>query len=83
MIRDIAERTFTDQKVELDGYNFIRCTFENCDLLLTAEREFALNDCVFTNSRFRFGGPAMRTVALVQAMRAQGIEILREPQRPN
>ena len=74
--RMFHDRTFTDERVILDGGHFVRCRFEGTTLVYFGGRIPELERCWFDNVRFSFEGPAMHTVELLRKLREKGVEVL-------
>jgi hypothetical protein len=47
-------KTFKDETVELDGNEFIGCTFQRCQLIFNGERLPRFDTCSFDLSPFNF-----------------------------
>ena len=60
-------KTFADT-IDLDGNEFIGCSFDKCTLIYSGGKPPLINDCSFNNVRFKFRGPAKNTVAFLKAM---------------
>jgi hypothetical protein len=59
----IEGQWFNRKRVDLDGYTFIRCRFDNCEIY-AARGSFVLKGCVFSDCTFLFAGDAARIVRL-------------------
>lgn len=51
------------QQVYLDGYTFIRCRFDQCDLI-TSKGSFVIDHCFFAQCKFIYLDTAARIVRL-------------------
>jgi len=61
----IKDRWFKGQTINLDGYVFEKCRFDNCRLV-TKTATFALRNCfVDQTSKVLFDGPALKSVRLL------------------
>lgn len=64
-----VEETFTDETVELDGADFVGCTFEGCELVYRGgEIPRRVEGNTFRDCRWRFEGAAGRTVRFMAAL---------------
>jgi hypothetical protein len=52
---------FFNQDISLDGYQFVRCRFENCRITVS-KGAFRLTNCLFTGCSFSFSGDAIQVV---------------------
>ena len=60
----IADRSFTEETVQLDGRHFVDCRVANC-VLEYSGGPVILEGTEFTGCRFRFGGEAAMTISLI------------------
>jgi hypothetical protein len=58
----ISGNNFSDLRVELDGKQFERCTFDRCAIVYKASSPYKLNDCTFSDCSFHFEGAAALTI---------------------
>jgi hypothetical protein len=56
------DQTFKDQRIVLDGNEYQRCTFDNCEIVIDATGDKTIIDCKFIGCRWDLDGPAQRTV---------------------
>lgn len=56
------DETLKDQRVVLDGNEYYRCTFENCEIVIDATGDKTIADCKFIGCRWDFDGAAQRTI---------------------
>lgn len=70
------DRTFTDERVLLDGGSFLRCSFEGSTLVYFGGQLPEMQDCRFDDVRFSFEGPAMNTLDLLRKLRDKGVELV-------
>lgn len=67
---EIRGKTFTSQKLKLDGTNYVECTFKGCELVYEGGGQMGLNGCNFDNEHgintFSFDGPAANTVEFLK-----------------
>jgi len=59
--------TFTDT-VDLDGNEFIKCSFNKCTIVYSGGEPPSLTECSFDYVKFEFQGPAKNTVAFLKSM---------------
>jgi hypothetical protein len=64
----IENSRFSDQRVQVDGNEYIGCRFENCELSYAASAGVGLVDCTFINVKWRMEGAAARTMKFLQAI---------------
>lgn len=69
--REYEDETFTG-RVMLDNGRFRRCAFRRAILVYGGGPPPVIADCVFDGAIFEFQGPARNTMAMLQAMSAQG-----------
>jgi hypothetical protein len=61
--------TFTgDDAIHVDGGRFIECRFEGSVLIYSGGRPPEFENCMIGDTRWRFEGPALRTIQLLQAI---------------
>jgi hypothetical protein len=58
----ISGSTFSSVRVELDGKQFERCTFDRCAIVYKASSSYSLNGCTFNECSFHFEGAAALTL---------------------
>lgn len=64
-----VEETFRGETVELDGDDFVDCTFEDCDLVYRGgDVPRRVEGNTFRNCRWRFEDAAGRTVEFMAAL---------------
>jgi hypothetical protein len=56
-------RYFQRQRVSLDGYHFVRCRFDDCELV-TTKATFKIENCVFGTCTLTILGEALNAVKL-------------------
>ena len=59
----ISGQWYYQQRLSIDGYRFIGCHFDNCELYM-AKGTFALERCKFTGCRFVFDKEAYNIVQM-------------------
>lgn len=69
---------FKDVRQELDGNEFLDCTFENAELVFGARGPVGLSGCQFINCRWTFDGPAADTLSFLSALYRGGARDLVE-----
>jgi hypothetical protein len=69
---------FAGASMKLDDNDFVECTFRDCALVYAGGRPPTLDNCSFSNVRFKFEGPAENTVAFLKAMASpkSGLQIV-------
>lgn len=64
-----VEERFEDETVELDGAEFVGCTFEGCELVYRGgELPRRVEENTFRDCRWRFGEAAGRTLRFMEAL---------------
>ena len=61
---------FIDEKVTLDGGVFIKCCFENCELIFAGTAGVEMHSSYFEQCRWIFTGAAGTTLHFLRAMGA-------------
>ncbi len=59
----VENRYFQQQRVSLDGYHFVHCRFDECELVMT-KATFVIERCVFGSCKLAFGGEALNAIKL-------------------
>ncbi len=71
--------TFTEQTVDLDGNQYVRCRFENCALVFRRSDGVGLEGNVFNERcRWQLAGPAERTMQFLKGLYHGGAQDLVE-----
>ncbi len=63
MLITISDKVFKDRKIYIDGYRFINCSFENCEMMIL-RGTFEFHHCVTFGGLRLFGCEALKTVQL-------------------
>ena len=58
-------KTFTKERIELDGHAYEHCTFEGC-LVVLARGETELHGCIFNNCKLMLLGQALQIAKILQ-----------------
>lgn len=61
-------RTFTDQRIALDGNEYESCTFKNVTLVYAGGALPAIRNCAFEQFNLAFEGAAENTLAFLRAL---------------
>ena len=69
-------QTFTNQRVELDGHEFVSCVFNSCELVYAGGQPPVLDGCSFDRPRFMFTLAARNTLAFMRGMYAEGFQTI-------
>lgn len=64
-----SESTYQNSRFSIDGKSYIKCKFENCELIYEGG-SYELRDNTFTNCRLILKGAAGRTFDLIKAWHA-------------
>jgi hypothetical protein len=65
---DVVDKEFFNCAVELDGFNFVRCRFENVQLIYKGTGRTGVSYCTFLNPLFRYAAPASRGIEFLHAL---------------
>lgn len=68
----IEDAAYSNAVINLDGVDFVRCTFENCTLVY-GQRAFGLQDCGFVNCRAHLAQPAADTLGALVVLHHHGL----------
>lgn len=71
-VRETREQTFSDQRIELDGRLFVRCTFVRCILVYSGGDGGGISGCTINNCVWKLEGAAANTVGFMAAMYHSG-----------
>ncbi len=63
MLITIADKVFKDRKIYIDGYRFINCSFENCEMFIL-RGTFEFHHCATFGGIRVFSCEALKTVQL-------------------
>ena len=66
-MKTITDKTYTNEEVQVDGIQFVKCVFKNC-LLVYSGGTFSAIQTDFNASRWVFDGPAQNTISSLQAL---------------
>jgi hypothetical protein len=58
-------KTFTKERIELDGHAYEHCTFAGC-LIVLAKGETELQSCIFNDCKLMLLGPALQIAKILQ-----------------
>lgn len=74
----IADRTFRNEAVEIDGKVFRHCTFENVSFVYKARQSFKIQNCTFIGKRMiRAASPEVEATVLL--LRGLGVNPVDAP----
>lgn len=68
-----VDKVFYDTDINLDGNEFVRCTFDGCQIRYSGGEVPKMTDCTFVNVGFAFDHSAGRTVKLLAALSNAGV----------
>lgn len=69
----ISNQWYNKQSFSLDGYRFIRCHFDNCQLTI-AKGTFLFERCKFSNCSFVFEKEAFNVVQTMNMLSSEAIK---------
>lgn len=61
-------QTFRHISVELDHNEFVRCRFEQCNVIVRGLSPLAYTECHFDGCNFHFDGPAAMTIGVLREL---------------
>ena len=67
MVRQ-QDATFTNQRVVLDGNDYVNCRFTNCELVFRGTDTVSMNGVTADNCRWTFDGAAGLTLKFLSAL---------------
>lgn len=70
------EMTFKNQTLQLDGNEYVGCSFERCSLTFRGEDSSTLDNCSYVDVDFNFDGPAKATLDFLQSLYQAGYETM-------
>jgi hypothetical protein len=65
--------TYTNERVVLDGNDYVNCTFTNCEVVFGGTASVTLNGVNFNDCRWTFEGPAGMTINFMTALYQAGL----------
>lgn len=65
---NVENQRFRNERVMLDNHHYIRCTFDDCDLVFTGTGQVGLTGNELNNCRWLFDGPAAQTLAFLKGL---------------
>jgi len=71
-VKEIRDQSFTDQRIELDGKLFVRCTFVRCILVYAGGDGGGISGCTINNCVWKFERAAANTIGFMAAMYHSG-----------
>ena len=69
---EVRDRTFNDQRIQLDGQLFTSCTFVRCILVYAGGDGGGISGCTINNCVWKLEGAAANTVGFMAAMYHSG-----------
>ena len=66
------DKWFNQKRVELDGFRFVRCRFDECELIVRSGN-IDIEACVFNNCQFQFQGTAGQIARLDEFARRHSL----------
>lgn len=68
------DTSFKNQPLQLDGNEYLSCSFESCSLTFRGEESTTLDSCSFVDVDFNFEGPAKATLDFLESLYQAGLE---------
>ena len=66
-VTTFVDHTFTGETCEMDGRDFLRCTFRDCEIIYRG-RLLRVDDCRFERCDYVFRDAASNTIAYLQKL---------------
>ena len=70
----VENKWYHQQVVSLDGYTFVKCRFDNCQIY-TTKGTFTLDHCILSGCSVTFYGEAQKAVQLFNVSNPQKLSI--------
>jgi hypothetical protein len=64
------QQTYTGETIDVDGQEFIKCTFQGCDMVYSGGVTPRMQNCELVDCRWGFDGAALRTIMFMTALYA-------------
>ena len=64
----IENQRFVGERVDLDGNDYLRCTFKECELVYSGVGSVGLDDCVFASCEWSLDGAASATMRFLRGV---------------
>ena len=71
MLETVSDRTFRNTSLFIDGLRFVRCHFEDCQLIYEGRDEVDFRECTFERCSWTFDGAAERTIGFLSTLQLQ------------
>lgn len=65
---EVRQKSFSDQRVELDNKHFVQCRFARCVLVFGATGTLSLEQNEFTDCKWELTGAAATTIQFLRAL---------------
>ena len=69
-LQTIKGESFGVQRIFIDGKHFVNCKFRKTELVYKGEGDSLIENCIFINPGFTFGGSAAATISTLKSMYA-------------
>ena len=73
-----VDREFANQRVVMDGEEFVRCRFTNCTFVYSGGPPPKFDGCVIDNPKFTFEGAAQNTLGVLAGLYHGGFKTMIE-----
>lgn len=70
----ISNRTFVNERVDIDGVNFQDCSFSDCIMVFSGKAVFLFERCKTERSQIKYEGAAETTIEALACMYASGMK---------
>lgn len=67
-MKTVANATFRDDAVRLDGNRYVKCHFTDCQLIYAGDNETDFQDCTFMRCSWTFDDAALRTLSFLTTL---------------
>ena len=64
----IENQRYVGERVDLDGNDYLRCTFKECELVYSGSGSVGLDDCVFASCEWSLDGAASATMRFLRGV---------------
>ena len=63
-----TDKTYRNERVELDGGSFVNCSFEECEMVYSGGPPPRMEGCRISGGSWSFAGAAANTVAFMHGL---------------
>jgi hypothetical protein len=77
-MNQIIEKSFDNVTEQLDGNQYVRCTFKNCMLVYAGGPLPALEECSWTNCHWQLSDAGQRTIQFLTGLYRIGDDVQKQ-----